>query len=148
MGFSDNPVLVIVTISLIVQLVVLALLLFSYNLKRQKKFRLHGITMALAVILHAVVIAAVMVPVFVLIFRSPHLLSFNASITTGLIHGFMGIVAFVGGVFLVASWKFNKNMIACFKKKIFMRWTMVLWVASLVLGIILYYLLYVLSVPI
>jgi hypothetical protein len=140
--------LVIVTISLIVQLVVLALLLFSYNLKRQKKFRLHGITMASAVVLHAIVIATVMIPVFVFIIRSPHLLSFNAATTTGLIHGFMGTVAFVGGVFLVGAWRFNKNMVACFKKKLFMRWTMVLWVASLVLGIILYYFLYVLSVPI
>jgi uncharacterized membrane protein YozB (DUF420 family) len=148
MGFLDNYILAIATATLIIQIVVLALLIFGYRLKRQTKFRPHGFIMATALILHAIVIAIVMIPVFALIIRSPHLLSFNPAVITGIIHGTLGVITLVSGGFLVASWRFKKNVTPCFKNKKIMRWTMVIWVTTLVLGIILYYLLYVASVAI
>jgi hypothetical protein len=145
MGFS---VLAIAITSLIAQIVVIALLIYSYQLKRQKKFMPHGLTMAAAVVVHAIFVFSVMIPVFFFIASAPNFLSFNVSITLGIIHGILGTIAFAAGILLVVSWRFKKNMAACFKNKMLMRWTLVLWLISLALGIILFYVLYVLAIPI
>jgi hypothetical protein len=56
----------------------------------------------------------------------------------GLIHGILGPIAVVLGIGLVASWRFQKNVEGCFKRKKFMIPTLAFWLASLALGIMLY----------
>ena len=117
MSLLNNPYALIATASLSIQIVVLFLLLYGYLLKRQLRFRQHGIAMFAAVVLHLAMVFAIMIPSFVL------------SIFPDFI------------VWLVASWRFH-DVKGCFKKKRIMLTTMALWLVSLSFGIALYTILY------
>jgi uncharacterized membrane protein YozB (DUF420 family) len=126
------------TASLVIQLVVLGLLLGGVWLKATKKFRQHGITMLIAVVLHAAMIFAWMIPSFSLSI-SPSSINLSDTITLIiLVHAFMGIAATALGIWLVASWRLKADMKICFAKKRVMLTTITLWLITLVLGIILY----------
>ena len=126
------------TTSLAIQFVVLGLLLGGVWLKTTKKFRQHGITMLTAVVLHAVMIFAWMIPSFSL-FISPSSINLADMFTVIiLIHAFAGIASTVLGIWLVASWRLQTNMKTCFAKKRAMLVTITLWLIALVIGIILY----------
>jgi hypothetical protein len=127
------------TISLAVQIVVLVLLLGGYSLKRMKKFRQHGMTMFTAVILHVIMILAVMLPSLVL--GVIPLILTNTSIVVTIVaplHGIMGIIAAVLGVWIVASWRLRASLRYCIPKKKLMLLTLTLWLIALLLGILLY----------
>ena len=133
----------VATASLIIQVVVLLILVYSLFLKRQKKFKQHGIIMTVAVVSHLVMIFAIMTPSFLVIvpefiIRAP----LDTTSIVGLIHGVTGTIAAVLGVFLVTAWHFSKDLSGCFKRKIFMRATISVWLISLLLGIILYAIFY------
>jgi uncharacterized membrane protein YozB (DUF420 family) len=126
------------TISFVIQLVVLGLLLGGYLLKRMKKFRQHGIAMLTAVVLHAIMIFAWMMPTFSL-FISPGSINLADLITViTFVHAFAGISALILGIWLVASWRLQTNLKPCFAKKRVMIVTITLWLITLVIGIILY----------
>jgi hypothetical protein len=128
-----------VTISLVLQIVVLVLLFSSLALKGKKKFRQHGITMVIAVVLHTITILTVMLPSFVLGII-PYI-STNATDTIAIIaavHGITGIIAAVLGVWIVASWRLRASLQYCAPKKKIMLVTLTLWVIALLLGILLY----------
>jgi hypothetical protein len=61
-----SPYVFIPTIGLIIQVIVLALLIYGYSLNRRLVFQKHGKVMVVAVILHLIVIFAIMIPSFVL----------------------------------------------------------------------------------
>jgi len=129
----------IATISLVVQLVILGLLLGGMWLKVTKKFRQHGIIMLTAVVLHAVMVFAWMIPVFSTLFSSPGSINLADMFTVIiLVHAFTGIAATVLGIWLVASWRLQANMKTCFAKKRVMLVTITLWLIALVIGIYLY----------
>jgi len=126
------------TASFVIQLVVLGLLLGGVWLKATKKFRQHGITMLIAVVLHAIMIFAWMIPSFDL-FIAPGSINLADTITLIiLVHAFTGIVATILGIWLVAAWRLKTNMKTCFAKKRIMLVTITLWLIALILGIILY----------
>jgi uncharacterized membrane protein YozB (DUF420 family) len=62
------------------------------------------------------------------------------SITT-LIHSSLGLAVIILGIWLVASWHLQ-SLKNCFKNKRLMRLTSVLWLVVLLMGFLLYYLLY------
>jgi uncharacterized membrane protein YozB (DUF420 family) len=126
------------TISLVIQLVVIGLLLGGVWLKATKKFRQHGITMLTAVVLHAVMIFAWMIPSFSSLFSSPSSRNLADMMTVIIVHAFTGIAATVLGIWLVASWRLQADMKTCFAKKNVMRVTITLWLIALIIGIILY----------
>jgi uncharacterized membrane protein YozB (DUF420 family) len=129
----------VATTSLVIQIVVLVLLLGGYSLKRMKKFRQHGITMLIAVVLHTIVILAWMVPSFSSLFSFPDSINFaDMIVVIVLVHALMGIAADILGIWLIASWRLRADIKACFAKKTIMRVTITLWLITLVLGIILY----------
>jgi uncharacterized membrane protein YozB (DUF420 family) len=129
---------IIATISFVVQLVVLGLLLVGVWLRTAKKFRKHGITMLAAVVLHAIIIFAWMIPSFGL-FVSPSPINLADLLTAVIIvHAFTGVVALILGIWLVASWRLQTNMTTCFAKKNVMRVTITLWLTALTIGIYLY----------
>jgi uncharacterized membrane protein YozB (DUF420 family) len=135
MGYSQ----LVATISLVTQIVVLVLLFGGIWLKGKKKYRQHGIMMFTAVVLHTVVILAWMIPTFSSLFSYPITLNpVNAFLVAILVHAFMGIAAVILGIWLVASWRLQVDVKACFAKKKAMRVTLTLWLITLVLGIILY----------
>lgn len=125
------------TISLILQITALVLLFAGVGLKVRKKFRQHGIVMLTAVVLHTIIILAWMVPSFSASVPGSINLA-DIIVVTILVHAFMGIVADLLGIWLVASWRLRADMKTCFAKKNLMRVTMTLWLITLFLGIVLY----------
>ncbi len=140
MSLLNNPVALTITVSLVIQIIVLFLLVYGYYLMKKLKFRNHGITMATAVILHLSMVLYVMIPSFVLAVVPEYIVSAPLALPSvvGLIHGILGSVALSIGVWIVASWRFQKNLKGCFNRKKNMLITLIVWGFSLVFGIILY----------
>ncbi len=143
MSLLNNPYALIATASLSIQIVVLFLLLYGYLLKRQLRFRQHGIAMFAAVVLHSAMVFAIMIPSFVLAifpdFIVPNVYGITSVVT--LVMVVAGALAVLLGVWLVASWRFH-DVKGCFNKKRIMLTTMALWLVSLSFGIALYTILY------
>jgi len=127
------------TVSLVIQVVVLALIIIALIIKRQNKYRQHGIVMLSAVILHIISIFAVMVPSFAEFYAMPSLIDYaDIFVMLTLVHVIAGVISAVLGVWIVGSWHLQKDLKPCFRKKRVMDVTVTLWVLALVLGIILY----------
>lgn len=113
-------------------------------MKRRLKFRKHGITMSVALVLHLIMIFVIMIPSFILavvpMFIIPAPLE-SASIVA-IVHGIAGITTIVFGVGLVSTWRFNKDFTGCYKRKKYMLITITAWITTLVFGIILYAIFY------
>jgi hypothetical protein len=140
MSFLNNSVALTITANLIVQIVVLFLLAYGYNLKSKLKFREHGIVMSTALILHLIMAAYVMIPSLVLAVIKEYIIPTPLALTSivALIHVILGSIALSFGIWLVASWRFRKNIQGCINKKKYMLKTLTVWIASLVFGIIFY----------
>lgn len=119
MALLNNPVALIITTSLTIQIIVLFLLMYGYLLKRKLKFRQHGITMAAAVVLHLTMVFYIMIPSFVLAVIPDYIVPAPLEIVSvvGLIHGILGTITLSMGVWIVASWRFRKNLNGCFNRK-------------------------------
>jgi uncharacterized membrane protein YozB (DUF420 family) len=144
MALLSDPYALIATASLIIQVIVLFLLLYGYMLKRKLKFWQHGRTMAVALVLHLIMIFAIMIPSFVYAVVPSYIIPFPLELISiiGLLHGIAGITVMILGSWLVAAWHFNKEVTGCFKRKSIMRVTIVVWISALILGIVLYILFY------
>jgi len=143
MALLNDPYALIATISLTIQIIVLFLLLYGYLMKRQLKFRQHGITMTVALILHLVMIFTIMVPSFVLAvfpnFIVPGVSEMISVVT--LVHVVAGALVVSLGIWLVASWRF-RDVKGCFSRKRFMRFAIVAWFVALFFGTFLYTIFY------
>jgi uncharacterized membrane protein YozB (DUF420 family) len=140
MALLNNPVAIIITISLVIQIIVLLLLVYGYWLKKKMKFRNHGIVMAVATVLHLALVLYVMIPSFVLAVIPDYIIPspFAIASVVGLIHGILGTTALSFGVWFVVSWGFRKNIKGCINKKKIMCKTLIVWITSLIFGIVLY----------
>jgi len=140
MSLLNNPVAIIITISLVIQIIALFLLVYGYWLKKKMKFRKHGIVMALATVLHLALVLYVMIPSFVLAVIPDYVVPTPLALASiaGLIHGILGTTALTLGIWFVASWGFRKNIKGCINKKKLMCKTFFVWISSLIFGIILY----------
>jgi hypothetical protein len=140
MAFLNNSVALIITANLVIQIAVLFLLAYGYDLKRKLKFRHHGIVMSTALILHLIMAAYVMIPSFVFAVIKEYIIPapLTATSVVAMIHAILGSIALSFGIWLVASWRFSKNFQGCFSRKKYMLKTLTVWVASLIFGILLY----------
>jgi hypothetical protein len=140
MSIVNNPVALIATANLTIQIIVLFLLVLGYSFKRRLKIRQHGITMAVAVVLHLIMIFLIMIPSFVFAVIPEYIVPAPLGLVSvvGLIHGAAGILAIVFGVWLVGSWHFSKDVKGCYSRKKFMKGTFIVWVTALIFGIVLY----------
>ena len=108
------------TISLGIQIVVLALLIGAIFLKSKNKYRQHGIVMFSAVVLHIVSILAVMLPSFGA-YVGPGVINFSdVWVIITLVHVSTGLIAVLFGIWLVGSWHLKTDIKRCFRKKRFM----------------------------
>jgi uncharacterized membrane protein YozB (DUF420 family) len=138
--FLNNQVAIIITASLIIQIIVLFLLIYGYMLKRKLKFRQHGIIMATAVVLHFSMVLYLMIPSLVYAVIPEYIVPFPLQMVSlvTFIHVTLGTTSISLGVWIVASWRFRKNIQGCIRRKKFMLKTLAVWIASLVFGITLY----------
>ncbi len=139
MSFLTNPYVLIPTIGLTIQVIVLALLVYGYWLKRKLMFPRHGRVMAWATVLHLTTIFAVMVPSFVLAVIPEYIIKHVGGVISliSLVHVPTGLVAVSLGLWLAVSWRF-KGLKGCFNRRKLMLITMILWLSTLLLGMALY----------
>ena len=133
-----NFYLFIGTVTLAFQLVVLALLLVGFGFKRRLRFRLHGFFMMAAVALHLMIIGVIMVPSFVAMILE------NPAILVGLFapfHAASGTATAILGVWIVGGWRLRQSTKFCAPKRKFMLVTFILWIVTLSLGVIFYFVL-------
>jgi uncharacterized membrane protein YozB (DUF420 family) len=125
----------IATANLVLQIAILILLFGSVWLKTKKRFRQHGITMLTAVVLHTIAIFAIMIRSFSAIISGDFPLAVS---TITAVHGILGILAEVLGVWIVASWRLRTSLRYCAPKKNLMLLTLTLWLTALILGVLIY----------
>ena len=135
-----DVVFVIVSASLVIQVIVLFLVLYGYQLSRLLKFRQHGVVMATAVFAQLAAVFAIMVPSFVISVFPHYIVTQTLKLVSvvSLFHEVTGGLALGLGVWFVGSWRFRKNFKGCFNRRKPMVATIVTWVAALIFGIALY----------
>jgi len=128
-------------VNLGLQIGILALIWVAYFTKKRQKYFIHGTLMLVGVVLNVVSFLLVM---------GPSLLSFEIIRTQPLheyslitlTHAAIGGIALILGAITVASWHLQSSTKSCVKKKRLMKPTIILWTIALVLGILLYSILY------
>jgi uncharacterized membrane protein YozB (DUF420 family) len=142
MGFLNPYTSDLIDLTLLFQIIILALLLLSILFKYKRNYHWHGVSMGTGLILHLISIAMVMIPSlmgFRGLFENPT----NFLAITILSHSFLGIAVLVLGGWLVAAWAVSPHEVAsCFKRKKIMDLTLIFWLTTLTLGIFTYLLLY------
>jgi len=132
---------IVAALDLILQVSILSLLIISMAFERKKKMRLHGNLMVAALVLNLVSFAIIMGPAWDSIEGTK-----GSMDTVALGHAATGGLAFLLSIFLAGSWFLSsmvlKNstpkLMRCYGQKWPMWITLILWVTSLVLGIILF----------
>lgn len=128
--------------SLVLQAIIFSVLALAVYARLKHSHVRHAILMGVAIVLHTVAIAAIMIPSLISmrnVFNN--LLTRFAFVT--LTHATIGSLVELMGVWLVASWLFNTASVEkCFKRKNVMRVTVALWLAELILGVYVYMMLY------
>ena len=124
--------------NLYLQIVFLAVVFVSLVFKKQKNFRMHGITMLVAVVLHLISVIVVMIPSYLSLLPQVSQNIMSVPVVTVLVHGVIGILTVALAIWIVASWRLRQSLKYCMPKKKTMRVTMILWVITIVLAILLY----------
>ncbi len=134
-----NYYLLVATISLVFQLAVLVLLVAGFQLKKRFRFRLHGFTMLVALVMHIVAVGAIMIPAFV-ISLIPKTLEEPLSLVGILspLHAALGSITIIIAGLIIGSWRFRKSTKFCAPKRKLMRAAFILWLVSLSIGILFY----------
>ena len=128
-------------VNLGLQIGILALIWIAFIVKTRHKFFIHGVLMLIAVALNVASFLLVMGPSllgFEIIRTQP---LHEISLIT-LAHGIIGGIALILGALIVASWHLQSSTKNCIKMKRLMKPTIILWTIALVLGILLYSVLY------
>ncbi len=131
--------MLIPTIGFIVQIVVLALLIYGYWQYKRLVFKRHGKIMACATVLHLIANICSYDPFFFPRCNPSIYCSacFWARIPLSLIHVPLGISAASFGVWFVVAWRLQ-GLKGCFNRKRKMLLTMIVWLVSTLLGMALY----------
>jgi len=126
----------------ILQVIILAILVLAMVARLKHGPMRHALLMGSAIVLHTVAIFAIMVPSLLgMGGLLKDLLTRFAVITVT--HSVVGSLVEIMGVWLVASWLFNRRSVEkCFRRKNVMRLTIALWLLEIVLGIFVYLMLY------
>ncbi len=132
--------LLIATVSLFFQIAVLALLSAAYMQKKKGKFRLHGLLMLLSVLIHLGIVFTVMVPAFV-VGLIPSIVK-KPSDPIGLlsaVHAGTGTAAAILGLWIVGTWRLRTSLQYCAPRRRYMMATLVIWIFTLCLGFVMYF---------
>jgi len=141
----DIPVMLLSQANLVLEIIILIVLFAAFALKRKGKFLEHGRTMLAGVVLNILSFAIVMGPAFLSLGQNGLFDHPGRLYLVTLVHAGLGGTALVLGVFLVASWHLQASTQNCMRRKKIMRLTFMLWILALILGILLYMILYILA---
>lgn len=121
--------------SLMLMFVVLGIVLvgigFGYLFKNKETLLLHRWMLSIAVVLAISVISVVMVPTFIRYYSDLDVASLSPISITTIIHAVVAVPAIITAA-VYSFGKLPKNV------KKWMRWTAVLWVAALIMGVIIF----------
>lgn len=132
------------TANFIIQFIVLGLIGVSLILKRRRNYIWHGNTMLVAVIVNLLLLAMHMAPSFVGVGEDIVAHPLNFTPIVGVVHGISGATAEIFAIWIVVTWAYITSSTAyCSRRKKAMRWTLILWLVAIALGIA-YYILHVL----
>ena len=133
-----------VDVNLILQIITFVIVVISLFYKNKMKFKIHGVLMGIAIILHVLTFLAVMGPIFFGYFSEFVEYVSYPEVQTTWIHAIPGAIAMVMGIMLVGLWAlYPSNIAACSRRKRLMDITVLLWLVSLIFGIATYILLYI-----
>ena len=137
-GIFGTKALLIVDVNLILMLIILTTLVIGYLMMRRGRLKIHGYLMFIVVVLKMASILLVMLPSGLVILTESHLVNF---IPITAVHVVIGSVTEAVGLYIVWTWRFKEPTASCFRLRRFMKWLFILWLATIGLGILLYYLL-------
>lgn len=128
-------------VNAVLQIVITVLLLVSIGIKWRRRYFLHGLTMLAGVMLNLLSFVLIMFPSLTRM-EIINIQPLHAISIVTIFHSALGLVALILGIWLVASWHLKSSSKDCFKKKKLMRITTILWLVTLLIGFMLYYILY------
>ncbi|MCW4034361.1 MAG: hypothetical protein NWF03_03245, partial [Candidatus Bathyarchaeota archaeon] len=105
-------------INLILQVAMFVVIGISLFYKSKKKFKIHGQTMGIALVLHIITFLAVMLPSFTDAYSYFTEYTSDLGVQTMWIHAVPGAITLILGLFLVVTWALRpSNVAACSKRK-------------------------------
>ncbi len=126
------------TVSLAVQILILVLLGYSYVLSRRKRYKIHAYVTTLALLLHIAVVGYVMIPVIIYGYGAYARFYSTFYVANLTIHAISGALTILAGSFLTLRWVLKNYDVRSCLKKTQMRIVLILWVLSIVTGIVVY----------
>jgi len=126
-------------LNMLAQLVITGVLFVAIVYAKRREFRLHGLVIAAAVALNGLSILLVMVPSALRIFSGASLSGFTLAVG---VHVVLGMVAQLAGLYIVWGWRLREPGGTCFRLGGRMRSLSKLWTLMVVLGALVYYMLY------
>ena len=126
-------------LNMLAQLVITGVLFAAILYAKRREFRLHGLVIAVAVVLNSLSILLIMVPSALRIFSGATLNSFTLAVG---FHVVLGTITQLAAVYIVWGWRLREPGESCFRLGGRMRPLSGLWAAMFVLGALVYYMLY------
>ena len=126
-------------LNMLAQLVITGILFSAIVYAKRREFRFHGLVIAAAVALNGLSILLVMVPSALRIFSGASLSGFTLAVG---VHVVLGMVAQLAGLYIVWTWRLREPGGTCFRLGGRMRSLSRLWTLMVVLGGLVYYMLY------
>ncbi len=144
MGFLGTGASFAADVNLIVQIILVVLLAWSWMRLDKKNVTSHGQLMVLAAVVQGLAIFLVMIPSFLLGFGAITSNLGNPGSLISIAHGLVGAGAWLYAAYLGVVWRFNKATVECFKRKSMMKPVFYAWLGAAVLGVGFYVYYYVL----
>jgi uncharacterized membrane protein YozB (DUF420 family) len=126
-------------LSMVLQLLSLSILVFSFIVVKHKKHKAHGALMFLAWLLNIVSVIGVMIP-SALSQLDTSISGFNLLFRT---HIVLGIIVLGISVYILVEWRFREPGPTCFQRRKWMLGLSLAWMGQLITGMLLFLRLYV-----
>jgi uncharacterized membrane protein YozB (DUF420 family) len=143
LGLFGSHTALITDVNLLIQVISFILLFVGLGFKLKKKFKIHGIVMGVAILLHLLFFIVAMWPSFSGGFEFWTTSISLFGVQAMWIHAITGTIVLILGLFLFIAWVLRiSNIAACFKRKRIMDVTFALWFISIIFGVGMYLSLY------
>jgi len=125
--------------NIILQTVAIAVIILALLLKSRKNYVYHADLMLIALLINLVQLLMHMIPSLVSALGGLGPVTYNWGTAIVAVHAIVGIVAQATGTYVIVEWAFlAPGTNVCFRRKGLMRLTVLLWIASYILGMLYY----------